>query len=62
MISTEKREDIAPVCPHCKKEIVRIMMREMETDIPGSKRIIYFCPECHSILGISHRKGFFMGL
>ena len=25
------------------------------------KRYIYFCPECRKVLGVSHRKGFWMG-
>jgi len=25
------------------------------------KRYIYFCPTCSKVLGVSHRKGFWMG-
>ena len=25
------------------------------------KRYVYFCPNCKSVLGVSHRKGFWMG-
>ena len=25
------------------------------------KRYVYFCALCHKVLGVSHRKGFFMG-
>jgi hypothetical protein len=25
------------------------------------KRYIYFCPACSKVLGVSHRKGFWMG-
>lgn len=48
-----------PVCPHCKAELQDINM----TEIKGTfgKRYLYYCPECRSTLGISHRKGFWMG-
>jgi hypothetical protein len=25
------------------------------------KRYVYFCPKCRKVLGVSHRKGFWMG-
>jgi len=25
------------------------------------KRYVYSCPECRKVLGVSHRKGFWMG-
>jgi hypothetical protein len=25
------------------------------------RRFIYFCCHCHKVLGVSHRKGFWMG-
>jgi len=59
MIPTEEHEEINPVCPHCKKEILRVFFRELLTVF--GKRYIYFCPECRSVLGVSHRKGFWMG-
>jgi len=59
MIPTEEHEKINPLCPHCKKEIFKMFFREMFTVF--GKRYIYFCPECKSVLGVSHRKGFWMG-
>lgn len=60
MIPFEKREDITPICPHCKKELERILYRELKGDL--GKRCLYFCPECKSCLGVSQRKGLTMGL
>jgi len=34
-------------------------MRELESML--GKRYIYFCPNCRKVLGVSHRKGFWMG-
>ena len=59
MIQTEEKEDIYPVCPHCKTELTTLWYRQLMKDM--GKRCIYFCPKCHSCLGISHRKGLTMG-
>lgn len=59
MIEAEERQDIRPVCPHCKTEVSRIFFRRL-TGVFG-KRYIYFCVHCRAVLGVSHRKGFWMG-
>ncbi len=60
MIPFEKKEDVLPICPSCKKELRTVWYREVKGDL--GKRCIYFCPECRSSLGVSHRKGLTMGL
>ena len=59
MIPTEKKDDVSPVCPHCKTEITRLWYRELPKDL--GKRVVYFCPECLCCLGVSHRKGLTFG-
>jgi uncharacterized protein with PIN domain len=59
MIRTEEKNDVLPICPHCLKEIVKVWYRQLESVL--GKRYIYFCPECKKVLGVSHRKGFWMG-
>jgi len=59
MLPVQEREDILPICPHCGKELHNIWCRLLESLF--GKRYIYFCPECRKVLGISHRKGFWMG-
>jgi hypothetical protein len=59
MISAEEKNDVLPVCPHCAKKLERIWYRTVESTF--GKRFIYFCPECQKVLGLSHRKGFWMG-
>jgi len=49
-----------PKCPHCKKDVETVSYRELYGGFWG-KRYIYFCPSCLNTLGVSHRKGFFMG-
>jgi hypothetical protein len=55
MITVEKKEDMQPVCPHCKVELTKIFFRDLKYD--WGKRYVYFCPECRACLGVSHRKG-----
>jgi hypothetical protein len=59
VIAAEKRDDVTPLCPHCKAELVSVWYRQIATML--GRRYIYFCPACHCTLGVSHRKGFWMG-
>jgi predicted RNA-binding Zn-ribbon protein involved in translation (DUF1610 family) len=59
MLHVEEKNDVNPICPHCGKELVTIWYRRVESVF--GKRYIYFCPECRKVLGLSHRKGFWMG-
>jgi uncharacterized protein with PIN domain len=59
MMPLERKEDVQPVCPHCETELSKVWMRELESVL--GKRYIYFCPNCRKVLGVSHRKGFWMG-
>jgi len=59
VIRLERRDDVQPLCSHCAKELTVVWMREL-SGVFG-RRYIYFCPHCRKALGISHRKGFFMG-
>ena len=59
MIMFERKNDVSPVCPHCNKEIIRVWYREIKGDL--GKRCLYFCPDCRSCLGVSHRKGLTFG-
>ena len=49
-----------PKCPHCSKDLNEVSYRELQGGKFG-KRYIYFCPACLNTLGLSHRKGFWMG-
>jgi hypothetical protein len=59
MITAKERPDVSPVCPHCKNELSNVWFRRIESLL--GKRYLYFCPTCRSCLGVSHRKGFWMG-
>jgi len=47
------------VCPHCEQEISTLNARKIKS--PLGVRFIYFCNHCRKVLGVSHRKGFWMG-
>jgi len=55
------REDFpeAPLCPHCGKEIRDLAARRVESTF--GVRFVYYCRDCRKVLGVSHRKGFWMG-
>jgi hypothetical protein len=55
----EKREEIDPICPFCQQLLKKLYLKELHGLL--GKRYVYFCPHCHKVLGVSHRKGFWMG-
>lgn len=59
MIEAIEKNDTLPVCPHCKAELPKVWYRRIMSIL--GKRFVYFCPSCRAVLGISHRKGFWMG-
>lgn len=56
---------LVPDCPHCGAELTTIRTRMLPANGSASarfgKRYAYACPGCNRLLGISHRKGFWMG-
>lgn len=59
MIEITQRDDVTPVCPHCDEPIREILFRELSGQL--GRRYLYFCSGCLKVLGVSHRKGFWMG-
>jgi len=59
MIPLVEKNDEIPICPHCNSQLTSLAFRELRAFL--GRRYIYFCLSCHKILGISHRKGFWMG-
>jgi hypothetical protein len=53
------KDDVTPICPHCQRELNSVWYRELSAVL--GRRYIYFCPSCRKVLGVSHRKGFWMG-
>jgi hypothetical protein len=59
MIGLQEKNDVAPICPHCSTPLEEVWMQVLRGFL--GKRYIYFCPGCRNVLGISHRKGLWMG-
>jgi uncharacterized protein with PIN domain len=55
----EEKKSVQPICPHCQAALTALWFQEIEAVL--GKRYVYFCPNCRKILGVSHRKGFWMG-
>jgi len=53
------KPEISPICPHCNQALRVVFQQEIHATL--GKRYIYFCPHCHKVLGVSQRKGFWMG-
>jgi hypothetical protein len=47
------------MCPHCSSQLRTVWYQQLG-GIMG-KRFLYFCGACRKVIGISHRKGFWMG-
>ncbi|MEJ2535401.1 MAG: hypothetical protein P8008_08095 [Gammaproteobacteria bacterium] len=48
-----------PRCPHCEHPLGRVFARKLKGKL--GVRYVYFCDRCSKVLGVSHRKGFWMG-
>ncbi|HVS13322.1 MAG TPA: hypothetical protein VMV46_05335 [Thermoanaerobaculia bacterium] len=59
MIAAEERDDLTPRCPHCQHDVDRVFFRRLSGLL--GRRYLYFCAACRAVIGVSHRKGFWMG-
>jgi hypothetical protein len=59
MIDLKEKKEVTPICPHCQQRLDEVWFRKLSSTL--GRRYIYFCPSCQKVLGVSHRKGFWMG-
>jgi hypothetical protein len=59
MVELRENREAVPICPHCSEPVDEIWFRELKALL--GRRYVYFCSKCRKILGVSHRKGFWMG-
>lgn len=59
MLELIENNNVDPLCPHCEQSLRSVNFREIRGML--GKRFVYFCPSCRKVLGVSHRKGFWMG-
>ena len=51
-----KREDLAPLCPHCEKELTEVYEKTRGIPFVTGKSVLYFCPHCRKTLGFSQSR------
>jgi uncharacterized protein with PIN domain len=59
MLPVRLDDALDPVCPHCNHTLAEVLARRLRHDL--GKAYVHYCPSCRKVLGISHRKGFWMG-
>lgn len=59
MIEVKEQYEKNPLCPFCSAQVDTLYVREVRSFL--GKRYLYFCTNCLKVLGLSHRKGFWMG-
>ena len=59
MIKLKEKDDVTPLCPHCSEPLDELWFRELKGLL--GRRYVYFCARCKKTLGVSHRKGLWMG-
>ncbi len=59
MIQVEERTDLRPICPHCGQPLERVLSTRVAVLL--GKAYLWACPHCQKVLGVTHRKGFWMG-
>lgn len=59
MIEIQESQNESVLCPHCEKTLGTIRAVKAKTRM--GVRFVYACGFCRKVLGVSHRKGFWMG-
>ncbi|MFC2158837.1 hypothetical protein ACFLT9_13475 [Acidobacteriota bacterium] len=59
MLNLVENNTEQPICPHCNTVLSTIHFKALRGFL--GRRFIYFCSQCKKVLGVSHRKGFWMG-
>jgi uncharacterized protein with PIN domain len=47
-----RREDVAPVCPHCGAEIAELHVRKPRGPFGLGQGYLFMCPTCRKVLGM----------
>ena len=58
-IAVREPGELYPLCPFCDAEVREVYKREVRGLF--GRRYMYYCSSCRKVLGITHRKGFWMG-
>ena len=50
------RNDLAPVCPHCSKDLNEVYCKSKGFGFIEGKNVLYFCPHCSKVLGFGQSR------
>lgn len=63
--SIDEDPTLMPECPYCNEPLESILTRRVNgsgsAGFRFGKRYVYACASCSKLLGVPHRKGFWMG-
>ena len=59
MIEVKESQSESVICPHYEKTLGTIRAVKARTGL--GVRFVYACGYCRKVIGVSHRKGFWMG-
>ena len=51
-----KRNDLAPRCGHCEKELSEVYAKTKGSGFVVGKDVLYFCPHCRKVLGFAQSR------
>ena len=52
-------DGFVPICPHCDQPLTGVVRQQLAEQL--GKAYVWACSGCRKVLGVSHRKGFWMG-
>ncbi len=55
---TRVREEasITPICPWCETQLDEIYKRSNGLGFFVGRNVVYFCPDCHKVLGVGQSR------
>ena len=54
--SVVKRDDLAPLCPHCEKELTEVYVESKGVPFVTGQNNVFFCPHCRKVLGFGQSR------
>ena len=50
------RKDLAPVCPHCEKDLREVYRQSRGAGLIVGRNCVFFCPHCRKVLGFAQSR------
>ncbi|TWT79711.1 hypothetical protein CA13_11180 [Planctomycetes bacterium CA13] len=52
-IELVEANDESPICPHCEKELDKVLYKSKGFPLFSGRHTMYFCPHCKKVIGFS---------